>query len=249
MFDFEVIGPIARDVAGVRAMFEILAPDARSANTPPKRARILFVERLGTAPVDQIILDRCREAATWLRQLGHEVTTGPLPFGVDTANLVFQQIVNTGLAMLARREPRFFELSAPDFAEQAQQGAHVTGGEYADMLQTLFSFRATVAQAFENIDVIMTPATAAQPWPAEQPYPPAIAGQPVGPRGHAVFTGWVNVCGHPAIAVPAHPDHDGMPIGFQLVGAPRADELLLDIAEEFEAAHPFTDRWPEFALG
>lgn len=93
-------------------------------------------------------------------------------------------------------------------------------------------------------DFILTPATAALPWAAEQTHPPDIAGQAVGPRGHAVFTAFANAAGLPAIAMPCGFVR-GLPTGFQLIGRAGADGPVLALAQQYEHAHPLMDRWPD----
>lgn len=246
MFDCEVVGPIARTVADARAMFQVLAqkslPSHRNA-----RKKILLVEHFGGAPVDPEILASTRGAAEILAALGHEVQSGPLPFSIETAMAAWQTVSDAGFARLARMHANFADLSAPDFVARAENGARLSAADYAEAVEALFAFRAIVADAFDRVDIIMTPATAAQPWPANEHFPSYIANEKVGPRGHAVFTAWVNACGNAAIAVPVEPAKSGMPIGIQLVGAWDADEMLLDVAEGFEAAHPWSDRWPAMA--
>ena len=246
MFDCEVIGPIARNIADIRLMFQCMTPLAPQSK--PRPARILFVERIGDAPVDPQILESYRKAVADFAALGHSVTTAALPFSIEAAMAAWQALGSVGLARLARSEPRFDELAAPDFVEQSKQGALLSGADYAQHVETLLDFRARVAGLFEQIDFILMPATAAQPWPVEQAYPTTIDGHPVGPRGHAVFTGWVNACGHPALTIPVSPDHNGLPIGIQLIGAAGADELLLDLAEEYEAVHPWAQNWPPLGV-
>jgi len=245
MADCETVGLMARSVSGVRLMFEAMAEDARPA--PPGPSRVLVVEQFGAAPVDPAIAERCREAGAWLQDLGHAVAYGPLPFRIDEAMAAWSALTPVGLARLAADHPRFFDLAAPDFAAQAREGQAVSAAGYARLIETLAAFRAVSAAAFETVDVIVTPSAAAQPWPAREAFPPVIDGQPVGPRGHAVFTAWVNACGHPGLATPVRPADDGLPVGVQLVGAMGSDERLLDIAAQVEAAHPWADRWPEMA--
>ena len=73
------------------------------------------------------------------------------------------------------------------------------------------------------------------------PYrPPFVSecGRPAAPRDHAVFTGWVNVAGLPAISLPVALSASGLPIGVQFVAGFGADEFVLEFAESVAAAHP-----------
>jgi aspartyl-tRNA(Asn)/glutamyl-tRNA(Gln) amidotransferase subunit A len=113
-----------------------------------------------------------------------------------------------------------------------------------DIVERVKQLRRDVSRLFERIDVIVLPAAAALPWKAEDAYPTRIDQQEVGPRGHAVYTGWVNAAGLPGLALPCAPSREGLPIGMQLVGPYGGDDLLLDLGAAFEAAQPWAQRWP-----
>jgi len=105
--------------------------------------------------------------------------------------------------------------------------------------------RRECASIFESIDLIVLPSAAALPWPAQDAYPPEIDGHAVGARGHAVYTGWVNAAGLPALALPAAPSREGLPIGLQLVGPYGSDLQSLELGIAFEAVAPWAHRWPD----
>ena len=50
------------------------------------------------------------------------------------------------------------------------------------------------------------------------------------------YTQWFNLLGNPALVVPAGQSSDGLPIGVQVVGRPYEEELLLAIGSEIERA-------------
>ena len=101
-----------------------------------------------------------------------------------------------------------------------------------------------MARLFTCFDLLVMPAAAALPWTADEAYPPVVAGQPVGPRGHAIFTGWVHAAGLPAVARPCEPSSTGLPIGEPLISDFGSDQALRALAARFEAAAPQAWRWP-----
>ena len=52
-----------------------------------------------------------------------------------------------------------------------------------------------------------------------------------------------NVTGHPALAVPAGPDSNGVPIGVQLMARRGREDLLLGVAAQLESLQP-GGAWP-----
>jgi aspartyl-tRNA(Asn)/glutamyl-tRNA(Gln) amidotransferase subunit A len=256
LLDFEVVGPMARTVADVALLFEALrgsspadrrsfaAEAARSGAGRSRALRVLYVPTLDGAPVDPEIAAHCAQAARRLAQLGHAVSEGAMPLDLGFMGSAWPLVGQIGLAQLFERHREWREDASPKYREMAEQGARVPASRLWEVIETVEQLRRDCARVFADIDVLVTPAAAALPWPAEEAFPPLIAGQPVGPRGHAVFTGWVNAAGLPALAVPAEPSSDGLPIGVQMIAAYGGDNLLLQLGAAYEAVAPWATRWP-----
>lgn len=257
LLDFEVAGPLARTPRDLRLMLDVLAgpdrrdPRSRTCPAPACEAgralRILYVPRFGEAPCDPRILASVGAAMRRLADMGHVVVEDGLPFSLQALDAFWGRIAEVGLARLVETEPRMAERAGARYLAMAEQGRGVSATEFLSGLQAVERLRAEAALAFERFDAIATPAIAAQPWPAGQSHPTTIDGHDVGPRGHAVYTGWVNACGHPAVAIPAEPAADGMPIGFQMVGDVGSEHMLIGIAEAFDADRGGW-RWPPLAV-
>ncbi len=263
LLDFEVAGPFARSVRDCTLVYSLLAGedrlDPRSRSFAVDRSgeepdgdgsrplRILYAERIGGAPCDPDISASCGRAADNLRALGHEVMDGDIPFDLAEFNRFWTNIGQVGLARLVHQFPSMMEKASARYLEMAASGAAVPAAEFAAGLEIVDQLRRDVSHAFADIDLIMTPACAAMPWPAGEAWPDRIDGEPVGPRGHAVYTGWVNGSGHPAVAIPAERSPDGLPIGFQLVGDLARERRLLAIAADYESRFGGWTAWPEIA--
>lgn len=253
LLDLEVIGPIARSVADVWTVTRALAAadphDPASLRLPtfgvlpPVRpCRILYAPRFAGHPVDPEIADSVAAAAAQLAALGHDVREGAPPFDPDAVAAIQATIGPSGLAWLMGDKNA--EPAAPILRQALATGASLQAADLFRALDAMAGLRRTMAVFFETTDVLMTPSAAALPWPKTETHPPVIAGQPVGPRGHAVFTAFANIAGLPGLALPCQPAAGGLPVGFQLVGPAGSDDRLLALGQHYEMAHPWADRWP-----
>jgi aspartyl-tRNA(Asn)/glutamyl-tRNA(Gln) amidotransferase subunit A len=239
LLDFEVVGPIARTLADVQALFGVLAgphaadpssfATAGAARALPDRLRVRYVPTLDDAPVDPGIAAACEAGAMRLQALGHTVTIGPLPLDLAALNAGWPRVGQIGLAWLFEHHPQWRHGAADKYVAMAAEGTAQPASALWQTLENAAQLRRDVTHLFEHVDLIAMPSSAAMPWPADQPFPAQIAGRPVGPRGHAVFTGWVNAAGLPALNLPVAPV-DGLPVGLQLIGPFGSDAALLALA-------------------
>lgn len=245
---YEVAGAIGRNAADVVTLTEALA--GRSlAEASPERARILFVPGFADHPVDPGIARQMRDAAAHFAGLGHQVDEVANPGFAEPINRLWMTMSAIGLAWMLDEPATWPELGygpgeRPDIAScgaaakaNYSLGASARGTALFEILIAVETLKRDLAELFARCDFLLMPATAALPWPADENHPPEIDGRAAGPRGHAIFTGFANAAGLPAIAMPWGLV-DGLPTGFQLVGRQGADAALLALSRQFEAAYP-----------
>ncbi|ANT63561.1 glutamyl-tRNA amidotransferase (plasmid) [Salipiger sp. CCB-MM3] len=236
LLDFETVGPLTRSARDLALFHGVLSCCVRGhrAAAQSRPLRVLAVARIGEAPCDPGILERFGVSVGRLEALGHEVTHGALPLDLGPLNEVWARMAEIGLAHLGSRDPEVLAAAAPKYREMAARGAGGSAVELYEALSRVFALREAV-RGLWGYDVILMPTAAAPPWPATEAFPPQIAGQPAGPRGHAVYTGWVNASGLPALAFPAGLSQ-GLPVGMQLIADQGGEGLLLALAASLEAA-------------
>jgi aspartyl-tRNA(Asn)/glutamyl-tRNA(Gln) amidotransferase subunit A len=246
--DFETIGALTRSVEDTVTLDGVMAgPDARDrrslyASAQPRAAgpaRILFISQFGDSPVDPAVAATTERVAAMLAEEGHTIIRESVFFDLADAGRIWQVVSRSGVAWLAQRDGgRVGKLLGAAARAMAEDGQKFSGADYIDALERVAAFRRRCAELFSRVDFVLTPTAAALPWPAETPYPDRIAGQPAGPRDHAVFTGWVNIAGLPAISLPVGLSHSNLPIGAQFVAGFGSDLALLSFAREIAKRYP-----------
>ena len=257
-------GPMARTVADTAFLFSIQAgPDPTDPLTLPESGetfldalvplqnleglRIAYAPTLHGIPVDPEVLSVMAAAADQLTNLGAEVEQAIPP--LHDAMSVFQVQRAAGLATLGDALDR----TVPDWRDHAKQtaiwniekGQALTAGEILQSELTRSRIYAEMARFFESFDAIMLPAAQVPPFHHETEWVDVIDGVQM-----ETYIDWMTVCcaitvtSCPAISVPGGFTPSGLPVGLQIVTAPRSDLLTLRLAHCFEQATRYYEHLP-----
>jgi amidase len=240
------IGPTYQ-VAAARTSFL----DAAGRDPGRLRIGVLTTPVIAEADVHPACLEAVRATAATLAGLGHDVSQAPVPFPVERWQ-AFGAIWAVGAASIPLPEEAE-QLLRPLTRWLREQGRRTSGVAFAAAIEAVQRLTVDTALAWDAFDLILTP-TLAQP--------PALVGELRDDDDPAAdfaaqtrFTPWTsvyNLSGRPAISLPLHTAQIGgrtLPIGVMLGGRLGAEELLLSVSAQLEAAvgwaHPYLTADPE----
>jgi amidase len=258
----QVTGPMARTAADVAMMLQAVAgPSEYSPLAQPaagrdfvgavragvrRGLRIAYCADLAGIGIDPAIERVCREAAFGLSDAGARVEEIDLDFSEGRQ------------AFLALRGLWFVDQMFPRLDQQHRFGVNVANNVRSGLDTTTRDLGAAEAvrgrlwhrcrELFRTCDHLLTPCMAVRPFPVEQNYPDAIAGQPM-----TTYIDWIaptfvlSLTGLPVASVPCGLDHGtpAMPVGLQIVGRPRDEEGVLALAKAVQERHPIGLPLPE----
>lgn len=244
-FGLSVIAPIAADAADIALAFEAMAgldrrdPDSAeiaSAAEDPGGLRIAFSPRLGLdVAVDEVVAHGLASVVARLAAAGLRIAQRDPVWPAAATEDAIMPLQHAGLAALYgdafRKDRAVFD---PDIARQIERGLAWSGTDVAGALVASAAIAHAFAAVFTEIDLLLAPTVPCVAWPLIQLGPATIGGRPAGPRGHAVFTPFVNHARLPAISIPCGRDAAGLPFGLQLIARRGQDRTLLRAARQIE---------------
>ena len=132
----------------------------------------------------------------------------------------------------------------PYTRRKIEDGARVTGAEYARSLGRMSVVKSEFLDKFERFDLLVNPTTGVAAFPAGQPTT-EIEGREVDEfEGYNPFNFNVNMIGHPAASLPCGFTGGGLPVGLQVIGRFGDEAGVIGASAAFEAARPWAQRRP-----
>jgi len=243
-----VVGPMARTIADVRSLFEVMAgPDAGDALSAPvplrayregelrgMRIGILESDALGVATAEtHAAVER---AAKSLDERGFTVEPFRLD-GLDRALDLWWFFFGPVIGNLLRHSVAGHEDKISpmlrEYLAYATSGISITLDQFTKTCTDRDLLRAEILRQMQDTPVLLSPVSTSPAFRHGQGNYHAGTGY----RDTMRFSQWLNLTGFPGASVPFGVSNEGLPIGVQVIGRPFEDELVLAVAEAIEHAH------------
>ncbi|WP_298818535.1 amidase [Chloroflexus sp.] len=252
---FAIDGPMARTVGDIALMMQAIAgPDPRaplSISEPAtifarplerdlRGVRIAWSSDLGGLPVDPRVSDVIAAQRSVFTQLGC-IVEDATPDLADADEIfqvmrAFRYELTLG-TLLDRERARIKDTVIWNI----EAGRALSGPQVGRAMRLHAELLARLHEFMQDYEFIIAPVSQVPPFPVEQPYVTEINGVPM-----SNYIEWmrscyyISVCNLPAISVPAGFTRDMLPVGLQIIGRPRADLSVLQLAHAFEQV---TQHW------
>jgi amidase len=249
-------GPMGRTVRDVALLLEVQAghdPRQPLSLDGPKRyaaalqdldARQVRVGWLGDLSgylaMEPGVLDTCEQGLRRLETCGcavEPVRPGFAPADVWQAWLTWRRWLVAARIAPHLANPQNRALIKPEALWEFDQAATLTGAQALGASARRSAFYQHMLALFERCDFLVLPSTQVWPFDASQRWPSRIAG-----REMDTYHRWMEVtiyatfAGLPSISVPVGFSPTGLPMGMQIIGPPRGDLAVLQLAHAYEQA-------------
>jgi len=244
------VGPIARSVRDIAAVLSVLAGEDPSDPAclprpsadylgrlePPRGgAAIATLSGSARAEIHAEVRDALERAESTLAACGAKLHA---VLGLEDFKEAARAWVLLAAPEIARAHSAYYEVHKKCYgrslANLIEIGLQMQATEMAAALEVRRRVVGHLQALFGTYDFLLLPIQPMAPPRAEQIVKRSAEVDRSGPA--MWFTAPFNLSGHPALAMPAGRNPQGLPIGVQLIGPHSAEQRLLDLGSAYEAS-------------
>jgi amidase len=253
-------GPMARDVQDCALLLSALAgPDERdpvSIQEDPEKfrqdlqhdfsgVRIAWTPDLGILPVAREVVEVCEKSLRQLQDCGFHVEhhCPDLKGAMDVFRVLrASYYAQAAGPLLAAHKDKMKDT----LIENIEVGLQLSGTDITAADANRTRLYLNLLNLFEQYDFLVLPTTQVQPFDVETEWVTEIEGQIL-----PDYLDWMSICciisifDLPAISVPCGFTRQGLPVGIQVVGRPRADLDVLRAAYALEQVTAYSKQRPQ----
>jgi len=238
------MGPMTKTVRDCALAFHAMGgPPAEVKSTDIRGLRIGLPVNYYFDKLDLEVSESVRKAVQTAAALGARIVDVKVP-DIDALNVIGRVLLLAEATSVHRNHLHRRADFGADVLTLLDQGRLIQGCDYVDAQRLRRIYLREFSKLWSEVDCIFTPTT---------PTPAPKIGQTtmkVGATDEDVrlattrFMRAINVLGIPALSLPCGFSKAGLPIGLQILGAPRAEDTLLRVGAAVEDATGVVGRNP-----